>query len=51
MASVSTMHEQVHQRASKEGQPKEDAKDMGAVFGKQHRAGYDDKSEQNESCA
>jgi hypothetical protein len=51
MASVSAMHEQVHQRASKEGQPKEDAKDMGAVLGKEQRAGYDDKSEQNESCA
>jgi hypothetical protein len=45
------MHEQVHQRASKERQPEEDAKDMGAVLGKQQRAGYDDKSEQNESCA
>ena len=35
MASVATMHEQVQQRAKKEGQPNEDTKDVGAMLGEQ----------------
>jgi hypothetical protein len=35
MACVPTMHEQVHQRAKKEGQPNEDTKDVGAMLRKQ----------------
>jgi len=35
MSAVSTVHEHVHQRASKEWQPNESAKDVRAVLGEE----------------
>jgi len=49
VTTVSSMHEEVHERAKEERQVNERAQDVGAVLGKQKRAGNDDKPDQDES--
>jgi hypothetical protein len=44
------MHKQVHERASEEWEPDKDAEHMGAVLGKQERAGNDKESDQDHPC-
>ena len=50
MTSVPSMHEQVHERASKEQEPDHDAEHMGAVLREQERARNDKESDQGHPC-
>jgi hypothetical protein len=49
MATVTAMHENVHQRASKNRQPDKYSEDVGAVLGEQKRTSDDKKSDENET--
>jgi hypothetical protein len=51
VATMSAMHEYVHQWASEQGQPNECSKDVGAVLGKQERPTDYQKPDENETCA
>jgi hypothetical protein len=46
--AMSTVHEQVHEGASEERQPDENAPNVSAVLGEQKRTGNDEKAEQDE---
>jgi hypothetical protein len=43
MTTVTTMHEDVHERACEQRQPNQDAEDVRAVLGKQQHAADDQK--------
>jgi hypothetical protein len=49
VATVSVVHEQMHERTGEERKPYEGAKDVRAVFGKEQRAGDDEKSKHHKS--
>jgi len=49
--AMPVMHEYMHKRTSEQRQPDEHAEDMRSVLGEQERAGDDEKSDQDKSCA
>jgi hypothetical protein len=51
VTTVSAMHEKVHEKTKKEGQPDERAKDMGAVFGEEQHSGDGEEAKQDKPCA
>jgi len=48
VATVPPVHEHVHERASEQREPDENAQDVGPVLGKQKRAGDDEEADQDE---
>jgi hypothetical protein len=51
MATMSVVHEQMHERTSEERKPYESAKDVRAMLGKEQRTADDEESEHHESCS
>jgi hypothetical protein len=51
MATMSVVHEQMHERTSKERKPYESAKDVRAMLGKEQRTADDEESKHHESCS
>ena len=49
VATVSVMHEHVHERTGEERKPYQGPKDVGAVLGKEQRATDEEESKHDES--
>lgn len=51
MTTVSAVHEHVHERTQKQGQPDQGAQNVSPVLGEQKGSGDDEKAEQYYPCS